>query len=233
MSLFTGEYFRVYPGMDPEYQKWSTIASLIGSFVCTLGTAYICDRYDYEVYMTKAWICIGTTLISIPCCMLIYLVQSNFWVSMTGLFIEYLLSTGWGQPAIGILSAVVDPDIRGTAIGVFFFLISIFGIAAPYGFIAIQNHYGLDPIEEPGEFGWLCTLCTCIPCLLAIPCFYMAGVRYSWHRFNEAILMIDRFGEEAQLEWDEVTRKRFYQKTGDPKERSVLSASVDWELLRK
>ena len=79
----------------------------------------------------------------------------------------------------------------------------------------------------------MCGFCTCIPVVLAVPCFYMAGVRYSWHRFNEAILMIDRFGEEAALEWDEVTKKRFYQRTGDPAEKSVLSASVDWKLLRQ
>ena len=209
------------------------VATLIGSFVCTIATAVICDNYDYDIYMTKAYICIGTTFMSILCCGFMYLVQSYFWVSMMGLFIENLLSTGWGQPAIGILSAVVDPEIRGTAVGVFFFLISVFGIIAPYGFVAIQNHYGLDPFEEPVEFGWLCALTTGIPCVLAIPAFYMAGVRYSWHRFNEAILMIDRFGSEAAAEWDEITKKRKYQRIGDPEERSNLSASVDWKLLRE
>lgn len=232
LSLFTGDYFKIYAGREADFNYWSMVATLVGSFVCTIATAVICDTYDYDIYMTKAYICIATTFVSILCCGFMYLVQSYFWVSMSALFVEYLLSTGWGQPAIGILSAVVDPDIRGTAVGVFFFLISIFGIIAPYGFIAIQNHYGLDPYEEPGEFGWLCALSTGIPCLLAIPAFYMAGVRYSWHRFNEAILMIDRFGSEAAAEWDEVTRKRFFQRTGDPEEKSNLSASVDWKLLR-
>ena len=235
MSLFTGEYFRIYPGRDRDFQNWSMIAQLIGAFICTILTAWVCDYYDLTLghYMTKAWICIATTIISIPCCVAIFFVQENFWLSMSGVFVEYLLSTCWGQPAIGILSSVVDADIRGTAIGVFFFLISIFSIIAPHGFVAIQNHYGLDPIEEPDEFGWLCVLCTCVPVILAVPCFYMAGVRYSWHRFNEAILCIDRFGDEAALEWEEVTKKRFYQRTGDPAERSVLSASVDWKLLRR
>ena len=75
MSLFTGEYFRIYPGYEREFQNYSMLAQLLGAFICTIFTAWICDRYDYEVYMTKAWICIGTTLISIPCCLLIYLVQ--------------------------------------------------------------------------------------------------------------------------------------------------------------
>ena len=145
MSLFTGEYFRIYPGRDRDFQNWSMIAQLIGAFICTILTAWVCDYYDLTLghYMTKAWICIATTIISIPCCVAIFFVQENFWLSMSGVFVEYLLSTCWGQPAIGILSSVVDADIRGTAIGVFFFLISIFSIIAPHGFVAIQNHYGL------------------------------------------------------------------------------------------
>ena len=152
---------------------------------------------------------------------------------MTGLFIEYLLSTGWGQPAIGILSSVCDPTVRGTAISVFFFLISIFGVCAPYGYTAIQNHYGLDPYEEPQEFGVLITLCTVIPCILAIPCFYIAGVKYSWHKDNEAMFMLDVWGEMEQFYEDEISKKRFNQMIGDPAEKSNLSASVDWKLLKQ
>ena len=137
MGLFTNEYFKVYPDQDYMFQLLSTVSGLIGTFICTLGTAVISDRYDNVNYMTKAYICVFTTMISIPCCMMIYLCQSSFTVSMTGLFIEYLLSTGWGQPAIGILSSVCEPSVRGTAISVFFFLISIFGVLAPYGYTAI------------------------------------------------------------------------------------------------
>lgn len=149
MTLFTNDYFRIYPENESQYNFLSQLAGIIGTFICTLGTAIISDRYDNINYMTKAYICIVTTMISIPCCCMIYLCNSNFWVSMTGIFIEYLLSTGWGQPAIGILSTVCDAQVRGTAISIFFFVISIFGVVAPYGYLAIQDHYGLDPIEEP------------------------------------------------------------------------------------
>ena len=121
MSLFTNEFFRVYPGREQDYQLWSTIAGLVGAFVCTLGTAIISDSYDNINYMTKAYMCMVTTLISIPCCLMTYMVTDSFWISMTGLFIEYMLSTAWGQPAIGILSTVCDASVRGTAISLFFF----------------------------------------------------------------------------------------------------------------
>lgn len=137
MGQFTQAFFLVYPGRDDLFNLMSTVAGLVGSFVCTMGTGIICDRYDNYNYMTKAYICVGTTLVSIPCCCMIYLCTSNFWISISGLFIEYLLSTGWGQPAIGILATVVDPAVRGTAVSVFFFFITIFGVIAPQGYAAI------------------------------------------------------------------------------------------------
>lgn len=68
---------------------------------------------------------------------MVFLCNNQFWISMTGLFVEYLLSTAWGQPAIGILSTVCDPSVRGTAVSVFFFLITIFGVVAPYGYRSV------------------------------------------------------------------------------------------------
>lgn len=60
-----------------------------------MGTAVICDMYDNINYMTKAYICISTTLIAIPSILLTYLCTTNFWVSLVGYFIENLLSSGW------------------------------------------------------------------------------------------------------------------------------------------
>lgn len=215
---------------------WSTVAGLVGSFVCTMGTGIICDRYDNYNYMTKAYICVATTLVSIPCCCMIYLCTSNFWVSLTGLFIEYLLSTGWGQPAIGILATVVDPSVRGTAVSIFFFFITIFGVVAPHAYLALLNHYSLDPIEEPKEFGIFICLCTVIPCLLAVPCFYIAGVKYSWFRYHEAMFQLDVWNEMEQWYQDDISKKRWYQAQlnggADPADPTNLSVSVDWKVLR-
>lgn len=210
MGQFTQQYFLVYPGRDELFNYASTIAALVGSFVCTMGTGIICDRYDNYNYMTKAYICVGTTLVSIPCCCMIYLCTTNFWVSMFGYFIENLLSSGWGQPAIGILATVVDASIRGTAVSVFFFFITIFGVLAPHGYEAIRRHYDLDPIEEPVEFGIFICLCTVIPCIFAIPCFYIAGLKYSWFKFHQAMFELDIWGEFEQLQEDEISKKRWY-----------------------
>ena len=35
-----------YAGKEKEFSFWSTVGGLAGSFICTLGTAIISDRYD-------------------------------------------------------------------------------------------------------------------------------------------------------------------------------------------
>ena len=207
---------------------------MVGTFVCTIGTAVISDRYDNYNYMTKAYTCIFCTFVSIPCCCLIYLCTTNFYVSMTGLVIEYTLSTGWGQPAIGILSTVCDPSVRGTAVSMFFFLTTIFGVLAPNAFTAIQMYYGLDPGQEPVEFGQMIAFFTVLPCIFAIPCFYIAGVKYSWYKYHEAMFMLDVWGEMEQWYQDDISKKRFMQMQMDPQlgDPTNLSVSVDWKLIK-
>jgi hypothetical protein len=67
---------------------------------------------------------------------------------------------------------------------------------------------------------------------LAIPCFYIAGVKYSWHKYNEAMFQLDVWGEMEQYYEDEISKKRFNQMIGDPAEKANLSVSVDWKVLR-
>lgn len=90
----------------------------------------------------------------------------------------------------------------------------------------------MDPDEEPEEFGQLVALCTIIPCIIALPCFYIAGVKYSWHKYYEAMFTLDVWGEMEQFYENEISKKRFYQMTGDPAEKLNYSVSVDWKQLR-
>ena len=64
MSLFSDRFFTIYNtedyNYDYEFYVLSQIATIVGSFICTMGTAVICDMYDNYNYMTKAYICIYT-----------------------------------------------------------------------------------------------------------------------------------------------------------------------------
>ena len=196
--MFTGQFFMLYPDHVSDFNVVSNVASLVGAFVCTLGVAIFCDMYDNYDYMTKAKLCMYTTAVSIPSCCLMYMCTDNFYISATGLFVETMLSSAWSQPAIGILAMVCKASIRGTAVSLFFFLLTVFGIIAPMGYGGLRNYYVLDPEHEPYEFGLFVSACTCIPCLLAIPAFYVAGVHYSWKKYHECMFVMDVWNEMEQ-----------------------------------
>lgn len=46
------------------------------------------------------------------------------------------------------------------------------------------------------------------------------------------MFMLDVWGEMEQFYEDEISKKRFYQMTGDPGEKTNLSVSVDWKQMR-
>lgn len=94
--------------------------------------------------------------------------------------------------------------------------------------------YGLDPHEEPVEFGIMISIFTIVPCILAIPCFYIAGVKYSWYKYHEAMFMLDVWGEMEQWYQDDISKKRLHQAqmNGEPYDHQNLSVSVDWKVLR-
>ena len=71
---------------------------------------------------------------------------------------------------------------------------------------------------------------TIIPCIIAIPCFYIAGVKYSWYKYHEAMFMLDVWGEMEQWYQDDISKKRLFaaQQSGEMPDYTNLSVSVDW-----
>lgn len=53
--------------------------------------------------MIKAWVCIGGSILGCPTIALCTLFNTNFYVAMTGLALEYLFAESWGAPAIAML----------------------------------------------------------------------------------------------------------------------------------
>lgn len=76
-----------------------------------------------------------------------------------------------------------------------------------------------------------------IPCILAVPCFYIAGVKYSWFKYHEAMFMLDVWNEMEQWYQEDISKKRWYQAQlnggPDPADAANLSVSVDWKVLRE
>jgi hypothetical protein len=55
----------------------------------------MCDCLERSYFFAKPLMCILKAISGILACLVIFLVQKNFYVSVTGLFLDYLLSKGW------------------------------------------------------------------------------------------------------------------------------------------
>jgi hypothetical protein len=66
--------------------------------------------------------------LGIPTTMGCFLITSNFYASMTFLFLIYLLSEGWISPAISMIQQIISNEIKGIAISVFLFTTTISGM---------------------------------------------------------------------------------------------------------
>jgi dipeptide/tripeptide permease len=90
----------------------------------------ISDKYEKQNMRIKPQVCCVMSLLAIPTSMTCFLVHDNFTISMTFLFLEYLLAEGWNSPAISMIQQVVDPSVKGVAISIYLFSVTIAGTIA-------------------------------------------------------------------------------------------------------
>ena len=132
---------------------------------------------------------------------------------MTFLFLEYLLGEGWTSPAISMIQSVIPAEVKGVAIAVFLFCVTIAGTVATLVVGAILE--GLDAKNNPYTYGLIITANTVIPCILAVFCFARAGKHYV--DFKKCLY----YCKESNLDGIDIEDYRDYQ-VMERKEGSVI-----------
>ena len=87
--------------MEDKFSLINAIALVIGGCSSNLFAGAICDANEKDFFF-KAKVCIIMSILCIPLSCVTFLVTTNFYVSMTFLFLEYLLAEGYGSPAISM-----------------------------------------------------------------------------------------------------------------------------------
>ena len=64
---------------------------------------YVSDKYESVNYQTKSYVAVGMSAICIPVLLLLFLVNGNFYFSITMLFLDYLLCEGWISPIYAMI----------------------------------------------------------------------------------------------------------------------------------
>lgn len=108
MSQFTAPYFDIYPEHAEKFAVIQFFTIIVTAVLSNLLTGIICDWLERSYFFAKPFMCILKALSGAICCLVIFTVQRNFYVAVTGLFFDYLFSKGWQPIAISLLRAVVD-----------------------------------------------------------------------------------------------------------------------------
>lgn len=126
---------------------------------------------------------------ALPICTLAFVVHSPFSVSITALFLEYLLCEGWMPPAMSMLQTCMDTRFKGVSIGIFLFATTISGTVA-VSFTAQMIKY-FDAKDDPEKIGKIIGFSTTVPCFFAAICFYKAGVHYAKQKASMVTVVED------------------------------------------
>lgn len=120
ISFYCIKYFNYY-GKTATYGVLNAIVILFGGLTSAILAGQISDRYEDKYYKTKSWVCTGLSLLGFPMFCLIFLIHSNFYLSMALLFVENVLCEGWMAPCIAMIQTVIDVKYKAASVGVFFF----------------------------------------------------------------------------------------------------------------
>ena len=185
IGFFMPAYFG---GVYIDYKKQYSIANAFVVSVCglisSLTGGILSDKYEKKgVYMAKSYICMLGTFGGIPTIMLCTLIQNNFWVSMLGLGLEYLLAECWIGPAITMILNTISPDNKGFAVSAFLFFATVSGTISTTLLGFLQDHY--DAKNNVSQYGYILCIFVVLAYGISIPFFYVAGKSYTAFKLNE------------------------------------------------
>jgi hypothetical protein len=88
-SSYMTKYFEIYlsKGYTTQYSVYTMVAILIGSFASNIFSLVLIGILKEDNPMTIPYVCIARHAIDIPALGFMFLIQDNFWWSVSGFFI--------------------------------------------------------------------------------------------------------------------------------------------------
>lgn len=130
LAFFKPTYFQsVFPAYDQQFSLINAIMASVLCFISALAGGLLSDRYSSNK-MSKAWICIFSSLIAAPALFVCLEKQDNFYLSVGLLGVNYFFAEAWGAPAITMLMECTSPRNIGFAVSAYLFMTTISGMIA-------------------------------------------------------------------------------------------------------
>ena len=72
----------------PAYSAWTAVAILIGSFTSNFFSIFLIKILGEENSMTIPWVCISRHIVDVIALGMIFLIHTNFYLSVIGFFVQ-------------------------------------------------------------------------------------------------------------------------------------------------
>lgn len=148
----------------------------------------------------KPYVCMIQCLLGIVTNCLCFLLQFNFYFSMTMLFLTYLLSEGWMSPAVAMIQLTIDVRYKGVAMGVFLFATAIFGTIGSLVIGTIIDDFHIQSQEYKG---YLLAVNTALPCAIGAFFFWISSIHYEKFRRQIEDEKIEAQTKASNFNWDD------------------------------
>lgn len=143
----------------------------------------VSDKFEKRGnYMTKTYVCILGAVLGIPTIIMCTMIQTNFWLSIAMLAIEFLLAEGWIGPTISMIVTTISPQNKGYSIGAFYFLATVAGTISNFSVNFCLNYFNAD--KNKSLYGTIIMIFVVSSYTLSIPFFYLAGIEYTKFKKN-------------------------------------------------
>ena len=142
----------------------------------------VSDRFEKKNKMTKAYVCIFGTLLSLPAIGLCTLTGHSFYLALVCMGLKYFLAEGWMSPSITMMQATVKPEEQGSIVSAWLFYNTLVGCFSTILLGAVANALGAP--SNPMIYGYLIFGWNLIGKLGSIPFFLRGGREYKKHMEN-------------------------------------------------
>lgn len=147
---FVGRFYAIsFPSDNVTYAYLNAIIVSLGGGLSSFLGGRLVDKWEKAGQpAARLYVPVLSTLLAIPFLALMTL-SPSFYVSISGLAIEFFLAECWFAPAISVLQNSLPPKARGMGIAMFTFTTSICGSTAVHVVGMGMDRWTLDPISGP------------------------------------------------------------------------------------
>ena len=139
----------------------------------------LADKFENKSLMAKSYICILSSITAFPLTALCCMIRGNFWVSMAAITMKTILSSTFTSPAMTMMQNTTRSKDQGNIISAHMFYQTIASTACPIMFSLLSTYLGAA--SNPGVYGTMITIFSCLGYWGSIPFWYLAGRAYKKH----------------------------------------------------